>query len=47
VFPCGEMITAYLSGIEVKENDIFYDIVMPFLPTDAVKEFETYLNEIN
>jgi hypothetical protein len=43
----GEDSSIFVNGIEVKENDIFYEIVMPFLPTDAVKEFETYLNEIN
>jgi hypothetical protein len=39
----GEDNSIFVNGIEVKGNDIFYDIVMPFLPTDAVKEFETYL----
>lgn len=36
--------SVFINGLEVKGNDIFYDIVMQFLPTDAVKEFETYLN---
>lgn len=36
--------SVFINGLEIKGNDIFYDIVMPFLPSDAVKEFETYLN---
>jgi hypothetical protein len=42
----GEDNSIFVNGIEVKGNDIFYDIVMPFLPTDVVKEFRTYLNGI-
>ncbi|MWC31236.1 hypothetical protein [Paenibacillus sp. MMS18-CY102] len=34
----------FVNGIEVQENDIFYDFIMPFLPDDAVKELESYLN---
>lgn len=33
----------FVNGLEVKENDIFYDLIMPFLPKDAVKELEEYL----
>jgi hypothetical protein len=42
----GEDNSIFVNGIEIKGNEIFYDIVMPFLPTDVVKEFETYLNGI-
>lgn len=39
----GETDSIFVNGCEVKENDIFYDVIMPFLPEDAVKELETYL----
>ena len=31
------------NGVKVKGNDIFYDVIIPFLPEDAVKELEVYL----
>ena len=31
-----------VNGIEVKGNDIFYDVIMPFLPENAAKEFGEY-----
>ncbi len=40
----GNKGSVFINGLEVKGNDIFYDIVMPFLPSDAVKEFEKYHN---
>lgn len=40
----GDDHSIFVNGLEVKENDIFYDVVMPFLPDDQVKELETYLN---
>jgi hypothetical protein len=33
----------FVNGFEVKENEIFYDVIKPFLPIDAVKELEDYL----
>lgn len=30
----------FVNGVEVKENDVFYDVVMPFLPKDAVNQLE-------
>ncbi|GBG09317.1 hypothetical protein PAT3040_03961 [Paenibacillus agaridevorans] len=35
----GKDSSVFINGLEVKGNSIFYDIVMPFLPTD---EFKTY-----
>jgi len=32
------------NGLEVKENDIFYEIIKPYLPKYAVKELEIYLS---
>jgi hypothetical protein len=42
----GNDSSVFINGLEVNGNDIFYDIVMPFLPTDAIKEFEIYPNGI-
>lgn len=33
-----------VNGLEAMENDIFYDVVMPFLPKDASNKLETYIN---
>ena len=34
----------FVNGLQVKENYIFYDVVIPFMPEDAVKkEFERYI----
>ena len=33
----------FINGLEFKENNIFYDVIMPFLPEYAVKELEAYL----
>ncbi|WP_290369609.1 hypothetical protein [Pseudoneobacillus rhizosphaerae] len=41
----GEDNSIFVNGNEINGNEIFYDIVMPFLPTDVVKEFETILME--
>ena len=34
----------YVNGIQVEENDVFYEIVIPFLPEDAAEIFEEYVN---
>ncbi|MDQ6422392.1 hypothetical protein RB620_23455 [Paenibacillus sp. LHD-117] len=34
----------FVNGLEVQEDDIFYDVVMPLLSEDGVKALETYLN---
>ena len=33
----------FVSGIEVKPNDIYYDVIMPFLPEGMVTRLEIYL----
>jgi hypothetical protein len=33
----------FVNGIAVEDVDIFYDVIMPFLPEDAVAELELYL----
>ncbi len=35
----------YVNGLEVKEDNIFYDVLMPFLPEDAAKELNKYLSD--
>ncbi len=30
----------FINGVEVKENTVFYDIIMPFLPEDIAKKIE-------
>lgn len=37
----------YVNGVEVKGTDIFYDVMIPFLPDDAVKTLEEYLGRGN
>lgn len=39
----GDEWNVYVNGVEVKETDIFYDVIMPFLPEDAVSTLETVL----
>jgi hypothetical protein len=38
----GEEGGIFINGIDVKENDIFYRVVIPFMPENAVEEFENY-----
>ena len=35
--------SAFLNGVEINTNEIFYDILIPFLPEDAVEDLELYL----
>ncbi len=41
----GSNNTIFVNGIEVKENDIFYDVIIPFLPEDVAKELEGFKNK--
>jgi hypothetical protein len=34
----------FINGIEFKEDRIFFDIVVPFLPKDTVEDFEVYFD---
>lgn len=33
----------YVNGVLVEEENVFYDIIIPFLPEEEVEWFETYL----
>lgn len=37
----------FVNGIEVKYNDIFFDIIIPFLPEDDIQDFEKWLGQEN
>lgn len=39
----GDDNSIFINGLEVKENKLFYDVVSPFLPEDAVKELNNYI----
>ena len=40
----GDDSSVFVNGVEVKDNDVFYDVIRPFLTEDAVKELEIYFN---
>lgn len=35
----------FINGLEVEWNDIFYDIIMPFLPKEAADEYGKYIGK--
>ena len=39
----GEGSGVFVNGIEVQSNDIFYDVIMPFLPEEVAKEWTLFL----
>jgi hypothetical protein len=41
----GDDRSMYVNRIEVDENDIFYDVLLLFLPDDAAEELESYLSQ--
>ena len=41
----GNNNSVFVNGFEVEENDVFYDIIKPFLPEDAVKDLEVYIGK--
>ncbi|MFZ7131885.1 MAG: hypothetical protein ACOWWR_05965 [Eubacteriales bacterium] len=41
----GDDRNMYVNRIEVEENDIFYDVLLLFLPDDAAEELESYLSK--
>ncbi len=41
----GDDNSIYVNGLEVKENTIFYDVLMPFLPEDEAKELKEYVSQ--
>jgi len=38
--------TIFINGVEVEHNSIFYDMVVPFLPANAIETIERYLNNM-
>ena len=41
----GEDNSIFVNGVEVKGNNILYDVIIPFLPEDAAKEWGIYVNK--
>ena len=39
----GSDSSVFINGLEVNGNDLFFDIIIPFLPEDAVKDLAVYL----
>ena len=33
----------FVNGLEVKVDDVFYDVIMPFLPEAVAEELKTFL----
>jgi len=42
----GDNDSIFVNGFEVKGNDAFYNVVIPFMPEYAVKDLEAYLGKI-
>lgn len=40
----GDGNSIIVNGIEVEGNDIFYDVIMPFLPEDVAKDLKDFYN---
>jgi hypothetical protein len=40
----GNNNSMFINGFEIKSNDIFYDLIIPFLPEDEVKDLQAYLD---
>lgn len=38
----GDGGSIFVNGIEVKENKIFYDVIIPFLPEDVARDLEAF-----
>ncbi|MCL2152521.1 MAG: hypothetical protein FWH57_06115 [Oscillospiraceae bacterium] len=43
----GDDNSIFVNGLEVKNNDVFYDVIRPFLAEDTAKELEVYFNRGN
>lgn len=35
--------TIFVNGTEVEENDVFYDVIIPFLPEEEAEELKDYI----
>ena len=40
----GRNESMFVNGIEVEANNIFYDVIIPFLPERAIEDLETIMN---
>lgn len=40
----GENESVFVNGIEIEEDEVFYDVIIQFLPEIAVQQFRRYLN---
>jgi len=40
----GRNESMFVNGIEIEENHIFYDVIMPFLPEQAIQELQSLMN---
>lgn len=38
----GDNGSIFVNGIEVKENKVFYDVIIPFLPEDVARDLEAF-----
>ena len=38
----GKSISIFINGIAVKPNDVFYDVIMPFLPESRAEQLEKF-----
>ena len=41
----GDDSSMYVNGVEFKENNIFYDVLMPFVPEDAAEELKNQASQ--
>lgn len=41
----GNDSSVFVNGLEVKENDIYYEVIMPFLSDDAKKDLRAYIGK--
>lgn len=42
----GEDYSIFVNGLEVEWNDIFFDLISPFLPEEAIDELESYISDV-
>jgi len=43
----GDDKSIYINGLEIEGNNIFYDIIIPFLPEDIVEDFKLWISRGN
>jgi hypothetical protein len=40
----GDYNSMFINGYEIKENEVFYDVIRPFLPEEVILDLERYLD---